>query len=269
MRMHWTLALAVAAVAGLMLQANLGANDKKVNEPKKKKVEAGKDLIVNGELTDKDDKDKVRTQSYCKTYTYKMVKGRTYQIDMKSKNLDSYLRLENPKGDEVAKDDDSGDFLDARIIYKAEETGNFKIYATTFDGGVTGKFTLTVKDKDAPAATGKAIELKNEKGKATYTGNLDKDDPLYKNKKHKLFTFAMEAGKTYQIDMKSGALDSYLFLESPDGDLLDQDDDGGGFPDARIVHKAAKAGSYRIICTHFGGGGFGEFTLTVRQIDKE
>jgi len=148
MRMHWSLALALAAAAGLMLQANLGADDKKVNEPEKKKPEAGKNLIVNGELTEKDDKDKVRMQSYCKTFTYKMVKGRTYQIDMKSKDVDSYLRLENPKGDEVAKDDDSGGFPDARIIYKAEETGNFKIYATTFDGSATGEFMFSVRQKD-------------------------------------------------------------------------------------------------------------------------
>ena len=267
MRMHWSLALAVAAAAGLMLQANLGADDKKVNEPEKKKPEAGKNLIVNGELTEKDDKDKIRTQCYCKTYTYKMVKGRTYQIDMKSKDLDSYLRLENPKGKQVAEDDDSGDDLDARIIYKAEETGNFKIIATTFDGGATGKFTLTVSDKDAPASTGKPIELKTEQGKATYTGNLDKDDPFYKNKKHKLFTFRMEAGKTYQIDHMSGAFDAYLYLEDPDGKLLAEDDDGGEGLNSRIIYKAEKTGNYRMIATSLSGRATGAFTLSVRQKD--
>jgi hypothetical protein len=262
MRMHWTLALAVAAVAGLMLQVNLGADDKNVNEPEKKKVEAGKDLIVNGELTDKDDKDKVRTQSYCKTYTYKMVKGRTYQIDMKSKDLDSYLRLENPKGEQVAEDDDSGGFPDARIIHKAEETGDFKICATTFGGGATGKFTLTAKDRDAAA-----IELKNQKGQATYTGSLAADDPLYKGKKHKLFIFQMEAGKTYQIDHMSKDFDAYLYLEDPDGKLLAEDDDGGEGLNSRITYKAEKGGRFRMIATSLSGRATGDFTFSVRQKD--
>jgi hypothetical protein len=267
MNVHWSLTLVLAAMAGLILQANLGAGGDKEKEPDKKKDEVGKDLVVNGELTDKDDKDKVRTQCYCKTYTFKMVKGRTYQIDMKSKDVDSYLRLENSKGARVAEDDDSGDDLDARIIYKAEETGNFKIYATTFNGGETGKFTLTVRDKDAPAATGKAIELKNDKGKATYTGNLDKDDTLYRNKKHKLFTFRMEAGKTYQIDHMSEAFDAYLYLEDPDGKLLAQDDDGGEGLNSRIIYKAEKTGNYRMIATSLSGRATGEFTFSVRQKD--
>ncbi len=269
--MRWSLALLLAGVACLVLQADVGAAaKKKKKDPDKTKDVDGKELVINGELTDKDDKDKIRTGSYCKTYTFKMVEGITYQIDMKSKDIDSYLRLENPGGEQVAADDDSGGFPDARIIYKAGVSGDFKIIATTFGGNSTGKFTVTVKDKDGPAvvAGGKAIELKNDKGEASFTGKLEKDDPTYKGKRHKLFTFPMEEGRTYQIDMKSKALDSYLFLEAPDGKLLAMDDDGGGFPDARIIHKAGTAGRFRIICTNFGGG-LGEFTLTVRQTDKD
>ena len=226
MKLHWSLAVVLTVLCGLMLQANLGAGDEK---PKKKKEVASKDLIVDGELTDQDDKDKVRTNSYCKTYTFKMIKGHTYQIDMKSKEVDSYLRLENPAGEEVARDDDGGGFPDARITYKAEETGDFKIRATTFGGNSTGKFTLTARDKDAAAG---AVDLKLENGKASRTGTITMNDPVYKSKKHKLFTVQLEEGKTYQIDMKSTEFDSYLFLESPDGVLLAQDDDGGGFPNA-------------------------------------
>ena len=263
MKARVSLVVIVTLIIGLITQANLGAAAKK----KKKDPEPSKELVVNGELTNQDDKDRVRTNSYCKTFTFKMTKGRTYQIDMKSKDIDSYLRLENPAGDEVAKDDDSGDGLDARIIYKADATGDFKIIATTFGGNITGKFTLTARDKDAPA--GGATALKNDKGEGSYTGSLTNDDPVYKGKKHKLLTFPMEEGKTYQIDMVTNSkdLDPYLFLEAPDGELLAKDDDGGGFPNARIVHKAAKAGSFRIICTSFGGS-VGDFTLTIRQTDK-
>jgi hypothetical protein len=181
---------------------------------------------------------------------------------MMSKDLDAYLRLENPKGNQVAEDDDGGDGPNARIIYKAEETGDYKIIATTFAGGATGKFHLTARDKDAPA---KGIALKNEKGVGTYKGKLDKNDPLYKDKIHKLFTFQMEAGKTYQIDHMSDAFDCYLYLESPDGKVLQEDDDGGEGLNSRIVFKAEKSGAYRMIATSLNGRGTGEFTFTVRE----
>jgi hypothetical protein len=268
MKLRWTFVLVLSIVAGWFLQSSVPAGDKKATEPEKKKSERAQDVVVNGELINADLKDKILTESYCKTYTYKMTKGRLYQIDLISQAFDAYLRLENPKGTQVAADDDSGGMLNARIIYRAPETGDFTICAMSLGGGSTGKFMLVVKDttpEKVAAPGGKVIELKNEKGKATHTGNLTKDDPVYKNKKHKLFTFNMEEGKTYQIDMKSGALDSYLYLESPDGDLLDQDDDGGGFPDARITHKAAKTGKHRIICTYFGSADAGEFTLTIEE----
>ena len=74
-----SLALLFAILAALMVQADLGAAAKKKKDKKAEAVE----LVVNGELTETDDKDKVRMQSYCKTYTFKMVKGKTYQIDMR------------------------------------------------------------------------------------------------------------------------------------------------------------------------------------------
>ena len=91
MKMRWSLALMLAGLCGLLLQSQSGAGDTK-EKPKKEK--AGKDLTVNGELTVNDTKDKVRTECHCKTYTFKMIKGHTYQLDMMSEDFDAYLRLE-------------------------------------------------------------------------------------------------------------------------------------------------------------------------------
>lgn len=258
MKVRWSSMLVLVAAVGLLVQAGSRAEDKKKPAP-------AKGLVVNGELTDSDVKDKVRTESYCKVFTFKMVKDTTYQIDMKSTDLDSYLRLEDPKGKQVAYNDDGGGFPDARIVFKATESGDYRIIATTFGGGKTGKFTLTARDKDAAVPVGKAIDLKNDKGKATYTGSIADDDPLYNGKKHKLFTFAMEAGKTYQIDHVSGAFDAFLYLESPDGKVLARDDDGGEGLNSRITYRAEKAGRYRVIATSLSGQRTGDFTLTVQE----
>lgn len=125
-----------------LLHANLNAGEKK-DKDKDRKPE---DVTVNDTLTNKELKDKVRTGCFCKTYTFKMVEGKSYQLDMKSKEFDSYLRLENPDGQQVAADDDGGGYPDARIIYKAPKTGDYTIICTTFGNGSTGKYTLFVKE---------------------------------------------------------------------------------------------------------------------------
>lgn len=239
-------------------RTHLSAEAKKAKEPEKK-APAMKPVVINDELFNADLKDKVYQQSYCKTYTIKLEKGRAYQIEMASNTLRPVLRLENSGGTAVASTQDQGNQR-ATIFYEPTTTEDFHIIATTPNDARTGKYTLTVRD-----ATGFMILSVNDK--------LNQNDKQYAgagNKKHKLFLAQLEAGKTYQIDMKSGAFDSYLFLESPDGKKLTQDDDGGGYPSARIIWKATETGKFRIITTYFGGGGnLGDFTLTVRQTDGD
>jgi hypothetical protein len=84
-------------------------------------------------------------------YNVKLTGGKTYVIDMVAKDdagLDPFLRLLNADGDEIAKDDDSGGGLNARIRHKIEKTGTYQVIATCFIPG-RGEFTLTVAE--APA----------------------------------------------------------------------------------------------------------------------
>lgn len=164
MKMLLRLSAALALAAGCLLHSSLQAGDKKNEKKDAKKEEKGpaKDLVVNGEFTNADLKDRVRTEMFSQYFSYAMTQGRTYQIDLKGdKGLDTYLRLENPDGEQVAEDDDSGGNLDARIIYKAPKTGEFTIIGTTFAPNVMGKFTLIVKDitgrKPDPVPRGKGI----------------------------------------------------------------------------------------------------------------
>jgi hypothetical protein len=269
MKLHGTWIIAMAlAISGWSVQPQSLAGDKK-EQPKQ---ERAKDTVVNDELTNADLKDKVRTGSFCKTFTYKMTEGRKYQIDMVSGAFDSYLRLENPKGEQVASDDDGGGFPNARIQYEAPTTGDFTISATTFGGGSTGKFTVTVKDitvgelKKKGAA--KAIELKLDKGAAKHDGSLEQTDTKFQNEKiAKIYVIKLEEGKTYQIDHISQAFDAYLYLEGPNGNILAQDDDGGDGLNSRIVHKAAATGNYRIIATSLGGNRTGNYSLSIQSTD--
>ena len=119
--------------------------------------EAAKPILMKQDkLTEEDAKDKMLKGSYAKSYSVKLEAGKVYRIDMKSREIDSFLRLEDPSGKQLAFDDDSGEggYPNARIIYKAAQDGEHHVIATTFGQPMgqfklTGAFTLTVRPADA------------------------------------------------------------------------------------------------------------------------
>jgi hypothetical protein len=86
-----------------------------------------------------------------KPFTIRLEKGKTYVFDLESNEMDSFLRLYDPKGLMVASDDDGGDIQNARIRYTAEETGNYEISASVFGGNLHqlggAGFVLTVREE--------------------------------------------------------------------------------------------------------------------------
>src|SRR5262245_31351509 len=73
-----------------------------------KKVEAKADLVelvIPGQLLEVDPPDKVRNLP-CKIHVVKFQKDKSYLIDMISTEFDSYLRLEDTAGKQLAQDDD-------------------------------------------------------------------------------------------------------------------------------------------------------------------
>jgi serine/threonine protein kinase len=102
--------------------------------------EVGTGLQLQGQLD---------AQTPTLAYQVKLVAGKTYVIDMISpdpKALDPYLFLLDAAGKKLAEDDDSGGGLNARIIFRVEQDGVFRILATSFNAG-QGAFTLTVREQ--------------------------------------------------------------------------------------------------------------------------
>jgi hypothetical protein len=193
--------------------------------------------------------------------------GMTYTMDMiaKTQGFDPYLRLEDENGKRLAQDDDSGGGLNARIVFRCEQAGTYKVIAAAYQGAASGKYELTLREnKSAPLAVTK-LPLKD--GKVHIVDKLTVTDPRDRVKQRsqcKLYSVEMTAGKTYQIDLQSSKFDSYLRLEDATGKELAHDDDGGGNRNARIIFNCQQNGTYRITATTFFRG-LGEFTLSVEE----
>jgi thiol-disulfide isomerase/thioredoxin len=113
-------------------------------------VRAGeKDVLKKSEeLTDQDNKDTKMKTSYAKVYKVMLKKDTAYRIDLTSDDFDTFLRLEDAKGKEVAFNDDvdlQAKNLNSRVIYYVAKAGEYRVVVTTFEASKTGKFNLDVK----------------------------------------------------------------------------------------------------------------------------
>jgi thiol-disulfide isomerase/thioredoxin len=138
--------LSVFLLAGLLLGpvATLRAGGEEKKQDENKPV-----LKKQDTLTEDDAKDTKKTDCFAKVYKVKLKAGELYRIDMISKEtdpqkFDPFLRLEDSSGKQLAMDDDGGGFPNAKIIFKAEKAGTYKVIATTFAPNMTGAYAITV-----------------------------------------------------------------------------------------------------------------------------
>ncbi len=101
-------------------------------------------------------------------------------------------------------------------------------------------------------------------------GATTMNDPVVMNtqRRYREYKLNMIAGKTYVIDqfidktVANNSFDPYLYLQDGGGKILQSNDDGAGYPNARIVFTPTKTEEYSILAS--GLFGTGAFKLTVR-----
>jgi hypothetical protein len=263
-RHPWSLlASGLAGLASLVLVAS--ATPSRSQEDKKDAKEAAdKPIVITGELKSDDPKDLKLKASPAKVHKVKLNKGVTYVIDLKSKDFDAFLRLEDPTGNPVAEDDDSGGMLNARLFFIPPETADYAVIATCYKPK-TGKYTLSVQRSKLQAA---ALDVDKDgttvQGKLTITGPKS---PFSPHNNCQLYRVELKAGTRYVIDLESTDFDAYLTLADARLAKLASDDDGGGKRNARIRFECKQDGVYYIAATGLGEPE-GAFTLKIRPDEK-
>ncbi|MBS1875079.1 MAG: DUF1906 domain-containing protein [Acidobacteria bacterium] len=86
-----------------------------------------------------------RSGSYAQLYTFTATAGSVITVTETATTFsDTYLYLISPNSQVVAQDDDSAGNLNSRIVYTASSSGPYTIEATSFNGSVTGNFTISL-----------------------------------------------------------------------------------------------------------------------------
>lgn len=222
-------------------------------------VAPGKEVLqINDRLTEDLPRDRERQDCFHKVHTLRMKPGRAYLVDMKSADFDSYLRLENAQGQKLAENDDGGDGLNARLLFRPKQEGTYRLIATTCGDGEKGNYSLTVQE----TIEKEVLNVKNQ-----LTNDLPKDK-VRQGSFHKVYFVKMTKGSSYSLEMNSEAFDSYLRLETAAGRPLAEDDDGGGNLNSRLFFQAPTSDTYRVIVTTLEPGATGEFQVMVHEMQK-
>jgi len=235
--------------------------------PAEQPLPAANILNVAERLSETDPHDRMRTDSFARTYKVKLKAGVAYTIDLISTDFDTYLRLEDEAGVQLAVDDDGGEGLDARIVYTPTRSGTYRILATSYKRA-TGRFTLTVSAPGFSPADGAGIAVELQDGSAVINDRLAATDALDSSRTasyRKVFLVKLRAGKECTVFLKSNQVDAYLRIEDARGKEIARDDDSGGGHDARIVFVPRSNAVFRIIATSFDERATGVFSLSIGQ----
>ena len=195
-------------------------------------------------------------------FVFEAEAGAPYRIEVSLGTLsDSVAVLYDAAGLELKYDDDGGEDLASRLLWKADSSGSYYVAVRGYEV-LTGSYTLnlerTVDDHSdtasgsTPLAVGEAVQ-----GAVDYGFDVD------------FFAFEAEAGESYRIDVALGTLsDSVAGLYDAGNLELDSNDDHHSEDLAsRIDWQAESSGTFYVAVEGYAEQ-TGSYTLTVERIVK-
>lgn len=216
--------------------------------------------------------------------------GDVVEIILDSADFDPNMTIIASSGEEIASDDDSGPGVNALLTgLELPESGTYTIIIDGYRGAggdreISGTFLLTINSANAPAVTstpsgetpdeptdqptsapdsGTGTDLGIVTGDAPVTGTLNGDTQIAQ------YSFEASAGDVVTIDLTSADFDPFVRLLDANGNVIAEDDDGGGSSQARITEFVIPAdGEYTIEVDAFRGFNgtdrvFGDYTVTL------
>lgn len=229
---------------------------------------SGSNVTASGVLSTSDCHD-LGDNSYYDVYTFNGTAGQQVVVAMTS-SFDNFLFLIAPDGAEIARDDNGGGGTNARIpagsgVARLPQTGTYRIIANSAAPNVTGAYTvsLTLDANTCPSAPINFNETKNGTLGEPGDCRLPADGSFID-----VYTFTGASGQAISIAMNSNVFDAYLFLLSPTGSVIAENDNGSGTTNARIpavsgTFTLPSDGTYTIYADSSLAGETGAYALTL------
>ena len=217
-------------------------------------------------------------------YRIELVAGQTYTFAMAGSGAagaqvrDTYLRLRDSTGAQIAFDDDSGEGLNSTISFTATSSGVYYLDAGSYNNAYAGQYDLTVAgpppqppfDPGDPLPPARVTETADAAASATTAYSLaigkSAQGQLGTAGDHDWYGVNLVAGQTYTFAMVgtgiSGVNDSYLRLYSGAGAQIAYDDDGGPGGNSTITFTATTSGTYYLDAGAYNDASAGQYGLS-------
>lgn len=194
--------------------------------------------------------------------------GRFHTIDLRSTDFDVLLEVRDLTGRLLARNDDGGPGLNARLRFRPPAHGFYQVVATSYRTGAHGRYVLTIDPAGnpgpippippVPPLPGPGTELVHRHACLTHAS------PLRDGKHYDLVPVFLQAGRTYVIEMNSRDFDAFVRLRHPQFGVVAANDDGGPGRNARLVFRPTRSGLYHIEATTYRREATGTYHLTAR-----
>jgi hypothetical protein len=187
-------------------------------------------------------------------FTIRALANHRIVLEMSSDFFDTYVTVIGPSGQEYVNDDGISGSTNSLLDVVAPETGTYEVYATSFSGSGTGLYTISYR-------AGGEVELL-----ARFSGELDAMAPRdSEGKRFRRHSFDGRAGQYVTIDLTSGAFDTYLILEGPEGFVVADNDDYGAGTDSRISWELQQTGRYTVVVQGYWEDAEGPYEVVISE----
>jgi len=169
-------------------------------------------------------------------------------------NLDTYLQLLGPDGEQVDYDDDSGAGYNSLLMYRLQDSGTHTIIARGFSGDV-GQYELTFS------------ELSDTEGVLAY--NTMDEGELTEDEIGDMWTFQGQEGDIVAISMDGAVtLEPFLsFFDSDLGTIASSEGSSTGFGPSIFWSMLPETGTYYVMAGRSFGSG--AYNIMVHHFDPD
>lgn len=225
---------------------------------------------VSGELSSNDHQR--RSGKFEDVYVIQGRRGQQIDLRLASDAFDPYLVVNGPEGFNLSNDDeaDGRGSLHSRLVLELPTDGTYRVTATSFRGGETGTYRLSLANPPAGVAVTRPEPAQPIGLGAVINGSLASGDGQRGEGGYvDNYRFTARRGERVRVELSADKLDTVLTLRHPDGteDVSDDTEGEGGrtSTNSRIDTVLAEDGEYVISATSYSPGETGLYRLTLAQ----
>ncbi|MBY0562710.1 MAG: PPC domain-containing protein [Hyphomonadaceae bacterium] len=201
-------------------------------------------------------------------YRIELTEGQTLRIGLIGAEAgdalpDPYLILYGANGEELARDDDGGEGLNAALEYQAVTAGPHYIEVRGFSDDAAGRYALNIASGEIGSSLDSADYIAvNGEGRVSIIGTPDDVD---------WFALELVEGRPYRFNLQgvepNPLADPYLVIHDSSGVELKSDDDGGSGLNAYLSFTSPTGGTHYLAVSSYNASGAGRYMLSAVDTD--